>query len=60
MSFESLGLHEALNRALADAGYTTPTDVQSRAVPPALTGRDLMCRRPDRQRQDRQPSCCRR
>jgi superfamily II DNA/RNA helicase len=42
MSFESLGLHETLHRALADAGYTAPTAVQSQAVPAALDGRDLM------------------
>jgi len=42
MSFQSLGLHESLNRALTDAGYTTPTPVQSQAVPAALQGRDLM------------------
>ena len=42
MSFESLGLHEALTRALTTAGYTDPTDVQARAIPPALEGRDLM------------------
>jgi superfamily II DNA/RNA helicase len=42
MSFESLGLHEALNRALVDAGYTTPTAVQSQAIPSALEGKDLM------------------
>ena len=42
MSFESLGLNAVLNRALADAGYTAPTEVQSRAIPPALEGRDLM------------------
>ena len=42
MSFESLGLHEALTRAVADAGYTQATEVQARAIPPALQGRDLM------------------
>jgi len=42
MSFDSLGLHEALTRALSAAGYTDPTEVQSRAIPPALEGRDLM------------------
>ena len=42
MSFDSLGLNAVLNRALADAGYTTPTEVQTRAIPPALEGRDLM------------------
>ncbi|MFT3666260.1 DEAD/DEAH box helicase [Piscinibacter sp.] len=42
MSFDSLGLHEALTRAVADAGYDNATDVQQRAIPPALAGRDLM------------------
>ncbi|MBK1686938.1 DEAD/DEAH box helicase [Rubrivivax gelatinosus] len=42
MSFDTLGLPEALARAVADAGYTTPTEVQSRAIPPALAGADLM------------------
>jgi superfamily II DNA/RNA helicase len=31
MSFESLGLPAALARAVADSGYTQPTDVQTRA-----------------------------
>ncbi|MBS0449544.1 MAG: DEAD/DEAH box helicase [Proteobacteria bacterium] len=42
MSFESLGLPPALLRAVADAGYDNATDVQSRAIPPALAGTDLM------------------
>jgi superfamily II DNA/RNA helicase len=42
MSFESLGLHETLIRAVADAGYTEATDVQASAIPPALQRRDLM------------------
>ncbi|MFO1331289.1 MAG: DEAD/DEAH box helicase [Rubrivivax sp.] len=42
MSFDSLGLHEALTQALATAGYTAATEVQARAIPPALEGRDLM------------------
>jgi superfamily II DNA/RNA helicase len=42
MSFESLGLPEPLLRALQTAGYATPTDVQSEAIPAALQGRDLM------------------
>jgi superfamily II DNA/RNA helicase len=41
MSFESLGLPAALTRAVADAGYTQATDVQLRAIPPALLGTDL-------------------
>ena len=42
MSFESLNLHETLVAAVRDAGYTVATDVQQRAIPPALEGRDLM------------------
>jgi superfamily II DNA/RNA helicase len=41
MSFESLGLPEALTRAVADAGYAQATEVQLRAIPPALQGADL-------------------
>ena len=41
MSFESLGLPAALARAVADSGYTQPTDVQPRAIPPAMAGSDL-------------------
>ncbi|WP_350571245.1 DEAD/DEAH box helicase [Pseudomonas sp. H26/SER47-MNA-CIBAN-0231] len=42
MSFASLGLSEALVRAIEDAGYTEPTPVQQRAIPAVLQGRDLM------------------
>jgi len=41
MSFDSLGLPVALTRAVADAGYAQPTDVQARAIPAALAGADL-------------------
>ncbi|MBP9955926.1 MAG: DEAD/DEAH box helicase [Pseudomonas sp.] len=42
MSFTSLGLSEALARAVEAAGYTQPTPVQQRAIPAVLQGRDLM------------------
>ncbi|MGA4488168.1 DEAD/DEAH box helicase [Ectopseudomonas hydrolytica] len=42
MSFASLGLSEALVRAIESAGYTQPTPVQQRAIPAVLQGRDLM------------------
>jgi superfamily II DNA/RNA helicase len=42
MSFEALGLHANLIRALTDSGYTKPTPVQEQAVPAAINGRDLM------------------
>ena len=41
-SFTALGLHDNLTRALADARYDQATEVQARAIPPALQGRDLM------------------
>ncbi|MDE2334528.1 MAG: DEAD/DEAH box helicase [Rhodospirillales bacterium] len=40
--FASLGLAEPLLRALDSARYTTPTPIQSAAIPPLLTGRDLL------------------
>ncbi|HJV53815.1 MAG TPA: DEAD/DEAH box helicase [Noviherbaspirillum sp.] len=42
MSFEALGLHTSILKALSEAGYTKPTPVQEQAVPAALQGRDLM------------------
>ena len=42
MSFENLGLHEALVRAVKDAGYETATDIQAQSIPAALKGVDLM------------------
>ncbi|HSG90455.1 MAG TPA: DEAD/DEAH box helicase [Pseudomonadales bacterium] len=41
-AFQELGLMAELVRAVADEGYTTPTPVQSRSIPPILAGRDLM------------------
>ena len=38
MNFQDLGLHEALTRALTDAGYTTPTPIQEQAIPQVLRG----------------------
>jgi superfamily II DNA/RNA helicase len=42
MTFESLGLHPALLRALGDAGYGQPTPVQAQTIPLALSGIDLL------------------
>ncbi len=42
MTFEALGLHASLIKALNDSGYTVPTPVQEQAVPAAISGRDLM------------------
>ncbi len=35
MTFDTLGLPEPLLRAVVDAGYAAPTDVQSAAIPNA-------------------------
>jgi superfamily II DNA/RNA helicase len=42
MSFESLGLSADLLRAITDAGYSTPTPIQEKAIPVVLAGRDVM------------------
>src|SRR5689334_1081320 len=42
MTFEALGLHTSVLKALTDAGYTKPTAVQAQAIPAAIGGRDLM------------------
>jgi ATP-dependent RNA helicase RhlE len=41
LSFDSLGLRPELLRALAAENYTTPTPVQSQAIPVVLQGRDV-------------------
>ncbi len=42
MTFETLGLSPAVLRALADAGYSTPTPIQQQAIPLVLSGHDLL------------------
>ena len=42
MSFESFNLNAALLRAVNDAGYTTPTPIQERAIPIVMAGGDLL------------------
>jgi len=42
MSFADLGLGEDVLRAVADAGYTTPTPIQEQAIPVVLMGRDIL------------------
>jgi ATP-dependent RNA helicase RhlE len=39
--FTDFGLAQPVLRALEEAGYVTPTPIQSQAVPPAMEGRDL-------------------
>ena len=41
-SFAELGLRPELLRAVAEAGYTTPTPIQAQAIPLILAGKDVM------------------
>ena len=42
MSFNNLGLSAELVRAVSEKGYSTPTPIQTQAIPLILEGRDLM------------------
>ena len=42
MSFQSLGLSDALLKAVSKKGYTTPSPIQEKAIPPVLEGRDVL------------------
>src|SRR4029079_2409038 len=42
MSFASLGLSDALVRAVNAHGYTSPTPIQTKAIPAVLAGGDLL------------------
>jgi ATP-dependent RNA helicase RhlE len=41
-TFDALGLTPEILRAVAEAGYTTPTPIQAKAIPVVLAGRDVM------------------
>jgi ATP-dependent RNA helicase RhlE len=42
MSFTQLGLSDAIARAVTEYGYTTPTPIQTQAIPAVLAGGDLL------------------
>jgi ATP-dependent RNA helicase RhlE len=42
MSFNELGLSEAIVRAVTEQGYSTPTPIQKQAIPAVLAGGDLL------------------
>ena len=42
MTFRELGLIEPILGALAELGYERPSPIQEKAIPPALTGRDVL------------------
>jgi len=41
-TFEGLGLHKSILRALSDEGYEAPSEIQSAAIPQILAGRDII------------------
>jgi ATP-dependent RNA helicase RhlE len=41
-TFQDLNLPKALQKALDELGYTTPTPIQERSMPVILSGRDMM------------------
>ncbi len=42
MTFDELGLHPDLLKAVHDLGFTRPTPIQEQAIGPALSGKDLI------------------
>ena len=42
LPFTSFGLHPDLLRGIRDLEFTRPTPIQSEAIPPAMSGRDLL------------------
>jgi ATP-dependent RNA helicase RhlE len=42
MPFKTLGLSDALVQAILANGYTTPTEIQKRAIPIAMEGKDIL------------------
>jgi len=42
MDFKTLGLIDPILKALDAQGYTTPSPIQEKAIPPALAGRDVL------------------
>lgn len=42
MLFKDLGLSEALLKAISKKGYTTPSPIQQKAIPPVLEGHDVL------------------
>ncbi|MCH3883712.1 DEAD/DEAH box helicase [Tenacibaculum aquimarinum] len=42
MTFKSLGLTDALLKAIEEKGYTTPSPIQEKAIPHILAGKDVL------------------
>ena len=46
ITFQDLGLSEAMQKALEQKGYGYPTSVQREAIPPLLTWHDVIAKAP--------------
>ncbi len=42
MTFENFAFHPAVADGVAAAGFTSPTPIQTDAIPPVMKGRDVM------------------
>jgi len=42
VGFDQFGLHAGIMQSIAEAGYTSATPIQARAIPVAMAGRDVM------------------
>jgi len=42
MTFEELGLNDSLLKAIKKQGITTPTEIQTKAIPAIINGKDLL------------------
>ncbi len=42
MSFTEFGLSDSLIQGILATGYTSPTEIQERAIPPAVSGKDVI------------------
>ena len=42
MSFDSLGLSKPILKAVSEKGYTEPSPIQVKAIPPILENRDMI------------------
>ncbi len=42
MSFSTIGLSDAMQRTVSASGYSSPTEIQEKAIPLALAGKDII------------------
>lgn len=51
-SFEEMGLSEPVLRAIHDMEFSQPTEIQARAIPAVMSGKDIIGRFAHRHRKD--------